>query len=111
MKRLGISLAFIAILAVSAIFVPGVQAQRPAPPRRPQPAPAARPAPHRGHEVIVINHGRPAPPPSHHGRPAPPPPHHHGHPAPPPPHHGYYAPTWGGLIGGIIDAAIHESHH
>ncbi len=101
MKKFGVSLALIAILSASAIFVSNAQAQRPAPPR------------HRGHEVIVINHGRPAPPPPHHGRPAPPPPpHHHGHPAPPPPpHHGYYAPTWGGLIGGIIDAAIHESHH
>ncbi|MDO4629132.1 MAG: hypothetical protein Q4C70_08110 [Planctomycetia bacterium] len=116
MKKFGISLAFMAILTASAMFAPGVQAQRSAPPRRPQPAPSARPAPPRGHEVIVIDsrHGRPAPSP-HHGRPAPPPPPHHGRPAPPPPphhHHYHHRPTtWGDVIGGIIDAAIHDSYH
>jgi len=113
MKKITLCAISAAVLSF-ALANSDLMAQRPAA-RPAQGRPAAAPQHHAKPAPAPQHHAKPAPPPHqppHHHHPAPPPPPRHHHPAPPPPpHHHHHPTTWGDLIGGIIDAAIHESRH
>ena len=111
MKKITLCAISAAVLSF-ALANSDLMAQRPAA-RPAQGRPAAAPQHHAKPAPAPQHHAKPAPPPQHHAKPAPAP-QHHAKPAPPPhqpPHHHHHPTTWGDLIGGIIDAAIHESRH